>query len=77
MRLYHGGFRGVTTFVVAENEQDAIAKIGTKLNMAYLPVEVEAIGDIDGYKIALIDPGEQPKQEVEPRPKKPPSWRKR
>ena len=43
-------------YVVAENEQDAITKLGIKINAPFLPITASEITEVDGYSIQPIDP---------------------
>ena len=51
MKLYYGGFSDYKEFVVADSEEQAIFKIGVKLNTPFLPITAEEIQNIDGYQI--------------------------
>ena len=55
MKLYHGGFGDYQEYVVAENEADAIAKVGIKINAPFLPITVEEISVVDGFKIQIAN----------------------
>ena len=59
MNLYHGGCGHYEAFVVAEDTQDAMTKIGLKINAPHLPIETRLIDDIDGYRIIPSAYGEQ------------------
>ena len=52
LKLYYGGFGEYKEFVVADSEEQAVLKVGIKLNAPFLPVTVEEINNIDGYEIA-------------------------
>lgn len=51
MKLWQGGFGRFTFFTVAKNEKAAIENIKAKDGMASLPVTVEAVTEVDGFKI--------------------------
>lgn len=51
MKLYYGGFGDYKTFTVAEDTQSAIESIGKKINAPFLPVTVEEISEVDGFRI--------------------------
>ena len=51
MKLYYGGFGNYMEFVVADSEEQAILKIGIKINAPFLPITANEIGNIDGYDI--------------------------
>ena len=55
MKLYYGGFGNYMEYVVAENEQDAITKLGIKINAPFLPITASEITEVDGYSIQPID----------------------
>ena len=40
MKLYYGGFGNYMEFVVAENEEQAILKVGIKINAPFLPIKL-------------------------------------
>ena len=50
MKLYYGGFGNYMEFVVADSEEQAILKIGTKINAPFLPITASEIQNIDGYQ---------------------------
>ena len=54
LKLYYGGFGEYKEFVVADSEEQAILKVGIKLNAPFLPVTVEEISVVDGYQIQPI-----------------------
>ena len=56
IKLYYGGFGNYMEYVVAENEQDAITKLGIKINAPFLPITASEITEVDGYSIQPIDP---------------------
>lgn len=51
MKLYYGGFGDHQDFTVAEDEQDAIDKIGKKISAPFLPITVKEISTVDGFNI--------------------------
>ena len=53
MKLYYGGFGDYMEFVVAENEEQAVLKVGIKINAPFLPIKVTEIQNIDGYHIRI------------------------
>ena len=53
IKLYYGGFGNYMEYVVAENEQDAITKLGIKINAPFLPITASEIQNIDGYQICV------------------------
>ena len=64
MKLYHGGFGDYQEYAVAENEADAIAKVGFKINASFLPITVEEISEVDGFEIRVYGEDEAIPQEV-------------
>ena len=54
LKLYYGGFCDYKEFVVAENEEQAILKVGIKINAPFLPITVVEIPEVDGYQIQPI-----------------------
>jgi len=59
MKLYYGGFGEYNEFVVADSEEQAILKVGIKINAPFLPITVKEIRLVDGFKIA-VELGEKP-----------------
>ena len=55
MKLYYGGFGDYMEFVVAENEEQAILKVGIKINAPFLPIKVTEIAEVDGYNIQIAN----------------------
>ena len=55
MKLYYGGFGDYMEFVVAENEEQAILKVGIKINAPFLPIKVTEIVEVDGYNIQIAN----------------------
>ena len=55
MKLYYGGFGNYMEYVVAENEEQAILKLGIKINAPFLPITATEITEVDGYSIQPID----------------------
>lgn len=53
MKLYYGGFADYKEFVVADSEEQAIFKVGIKVNAPFLPITVEEIAEVDGFKIQI------------------------
>ena len=53
MKLYYGGFGDYMEFVVADSEEQAILKVGIKINAPFLPIKVTEIQNIDGYHIRI------------------------
>jgi hypothetical protein len=49
MKLYYGGYGDYKEFTVAENDEEAIKKIGIKINAPFLPITVQAIENVDGH----------------------------
>lgn len=66
MKLYYGGFGDYMVFVVAEDMQDAIGKIGEKITAPFLPITAEEISEIDGFSIRAFGKNEPIPHEVEP-----------
>ena len=60
LKLYYGGFGEYKEFVVADSEEQAVLKVGIKLNAPFLPVTVEEISVVDGYQI-IPNADESPK----------------
>ena len=54
VKLYFGGFGDYQEFTVAEDEPDAIKKIGEKINAPFLPITVKEIYIIDGFCIQPV-----------------------
>lgn len=52
LKLYYGGFGNYMEYVVAENEQDAITKLGIKINAPFLPITASEITEVDGFEIS-------------------------
>ncbi len=55
MKLYYGGFGDYNEFVVAENEEQAILKVGIKINAPFLPIKVTEIVEVDGYIVQIAN----------------------
>ena len=55
MKLYYGGFGDYMEFVVAENEEQAILKVGIKINAPFLPIKVTEIVKVDGYIVQITN----------------------
>ena len=55
MKLYYGGFGDYMEFVVAENEEQAILKVGIKINAPFLPIKVTEIVKVDGYIVQIAN----------------------
>lgn len=55
MKLYYGGFGDYMEFVVAENEEQAILKVGIKINAPFLPIKVTEIVEVDGYIVQIAN----------------------
>ncbi len=73
MKLYYGGFGDYKEFVVADSEEEAILRVGIKINAPFLPITVEEISSVDGfeiraaaYDIAAFDEKPIEAEEVEP-----------
>jgi len=60
VKLYYGGFGDYQEFTVAEDEPDAIKKIGEKINAPFLPITVKEISEIDGFKIQVVSTEDNP-----------------
>ena len=73
MKLYYGGFGDYKTFAVAENEQEAIERIGKKINAPFLPVAAEEISEVDGF--AIVPGGAARPETTADEPDKPVSLR--
>ena len=56
MKLYYGGFGNYMEYVVADSEEQAILKVGIKINAPFLPITVTEIAEVDGYSIQPIGP---------------------
>ena len=54
MKLYYGGFGDYQEFVVADSEEQAILKVGIKINAPFLPITVTEISEVDGYAIKPV-----------------------
>ena len=54
IKLYYGGFGNYMEYVVAENEQDAITKLGIKINAPFLPITASEITEVDGFEIRPV-----------------------
>ena len=54
MKLYYGGFGDYMEFVVADSEEQAVLKVGVKINAPFLPITVEEISVVDGYVIQTV-----------------------
>ena len=65
LKLYYGGFGNYYEYVVAENEEQAILKIGIKINAPFLPITATEITEVDGYTIRPYLKNEVVSQEVE------------
>ena len=55
MKLYYGGFGDYMDFVVAENEEQAVLKVGIKINAPFLPIKVTEIVEVDGYIVQIAN----------------------
>ena len=53
MNLYYGGFGKYNEFVVADSEEQAISKVGAKINAPFLPIKVTEIAEVDGYIVQI------------------------
>ena len=51
MKLYYGGFGDYKEFVVADSEEEAVLRVGIKINAPFLPITVEEISSVDGFEI--------------------------
>ena len=56
MKLYYGGFGNYMEYVVADSKEQAILKVGIKINAPFLPITITEIAEVDGYSIQPIDP---------------------
>lgn len=56
MKLYHAGFGEIMFFVGANSQSEAIAKVQSERNMAYLPVIAREIIEEFGNEVVCIDP---------------------
>ena len=56
MKLYYGGFGDYMEFVVADSEEQAILKVGIKINAPFLPITVTEIDSVDDYEIHPVFP---------------------
>lgn len=55
MKLYYGGFGDYMEFVVADSEEQAILKVGIKINAPFLPIKVTEIVEVDGYIVQIAN----------------------
>ena len=55
MNLYYGGFGKYNEFVVADSEEQAISKVGAKINAPFLPIKVTEIAEVDGYIVQIAN----------------------
>ena len=55
MKLYYGGFGDYMEFVVADSEEQAILKVGIKINAPFLPIKVTEIAEVDGYIVQIAN----------------------
>ena len=55
MKLYYGGFGDYMEFVVSENEEQAVLKVGIKINAPFLPIKVTEIVEVDGYIVQIAN----------------------
>ena len=55
MKLYYGGFGDYNEFVVADSEEQAILKVGIKINAPFLPIKVTEIVEVDGYIVQIAN----------------------
>ena len=55
MKLYYGGFGDYMEFVVADSEEQAVLKVGIKINAPFLPIKVTEIAEVDGYNIQIAN----------------------
>ena len=55
MKLYYGGFGDYTEFVVADSEEQAVLKVGIKINAPFLPIKVTEIAEVDGYIVQIAN----------------------
>lgn len=55
MKLYYGGFGDYMEFVVADSEEQAVLKVGIKINAPFLPIKVTEIVEVDGYNIQIAN----------------------
>ena len=65
MKLYYGGFGDYNEFVVADSEEQAILKVGIKINAPFLPIKVNEITEIDGFTIQPVATSDEKPVEVE------------
>ena len=65
VKLYYGGFGDYKVFAVAENNEDAVKRIGEIINAPFLPVTAEEISKVDGYEIRAYAENAVIPQEVE------------
>ena len=56
MKLYYSGFGDYNEFVVADSEEQAILKVGIKINAPFLPIKVTEIDSVDDYEIHPVFP---------------------
>ena len=68
MRLFYGGCGDYFYFTVAKDKADALKNIRKYPGMAWLPVDVTEISDVDGYQICVTEPNTA-KPPGEPAPK--------
>ena len=55
MKLYYGGFGDYNEFVVADSEEQAVLKVGIKINAPFLPIKVTEIAEVDGYIVQIAN----------------------
>ena len=55
MKLYYGGFGDYNEFVVADSEEQAVSKVGVKINAPFLPIKVTEIVEVDGYIVQIAN----------------------
>lgn len=54
LKLYYGGFGNYMEYVVADSEEQAILKIGVKINAPFLPITASEITEVDGFEIRPV-----------------------